>query len=173
MSEWFALSVSPLELVTRGTIMYLGLVLTFRFLLRRDVGSMSTADILFVVVVADAAQNALSGEYRSITDGIILVGTLVFWNVALDWLAFHFVTFRRFVEPPVLPLIRDGHWVRRNLRQEWITAEEVRSKLRERGIEDIAEVQVAYLESSGELGVIKVTRQPPEKPSHRTRLGAG
>ena len=62
--------------------MYLALVLTFRFILRRDVGSLGIPDVLFIVIVADAAQNAMAGEYKSIADGIVLVATLVFWNVA-------------------------------------------------------------------------------------------
>src|SRR4030095_12656121 len=126
--------------------MYLGLVLTFRFILRRDVGSLGIPDVLFIVIVADAAQNAMSGEYKSIADGIVLVATLVFWNVALDWLAFLSPSVRRFIEPPAVPLIRDGKWVRRNLKHEWITTEEVLSKLREHGIEHISRVKIARLE---------------------------
>ena len=167
MSTLFELTVSPLELVARGTVMYLGLVLTFRFILRRDVGSLGIPDVLFVVVIADAAQNAMSGEYSSIADGIVLVATLVFWNVALDWLAFHSKAMRRFIEPPSLPLIRNGRWVRRNLKREWITTEEVLSKLHERGIEGVAQVKIARLEPDGELGVIRNDEGESEAPSRR------
>ena len=108
VSDWFALTVSPWELIARGTILYLGLILTLRFVLRRDIGSLSVADLMFIVIVADASQNALSGEYKSITEGAILIGTLVAWNVALDWLAYRSPRFRRVLEPPALPLIKDG-----------------------------------------------------------------
>ena len=155
MSPLFELTVSPLELVVRGTVMYLALVLTFRFILRRDVGSLGIPDVLFIVIVADAAQNAMAGEYKSIADGIVLVATLVFWNVALDWLSFRSAAMRRFIEPPSLPLIRDGKWVRRNLKDQWITTEEVLSKLHEHGIERISQVKIARLEPDGELGVIR------------------
>ena len=156
MSEWFALTVSPWELIVRGTIVYLGLVLALRFLLRRDPGSMSTADILFIVLIADAAQNAMAGDYKSLGDGLVLVGTLVGWNVFLDWASYRSKAVRRVLEAPAVPLITDGKWLRRNLRREWITTDEVRAKLREQGIERIEEVKAAYLESSGELGVIRV-----------------
>ena len=76
MTEWFALTVNPVELMVRGTVIYLGLVLTFRFVLRRDVGSLGVPDVLFIVLVADASQNALAGEYKSISDGIVLVERL-------------------------------------------------------------------------------------------------
>jgi uncharacterized membrane protein YcaP (DUF421 family) len=169
MGEWFELTMSPLELFARGTIIYLGLLLTLRFLLRRDVGSMSVADLLFIVLIADAAQNAMAGEYRSITDGLVLLATLVGWNVAIDWAAYHSPRFRRLVEPPAVPLIRDGKWMRANLRKEWITTEEVTSKLREHGIEDVRQVRLAYLESSGELGVIRFDRKDvdPRPKAHQ------
>lgn len=161
MAEWFALTVNPLELVVRGTIIYCGLVLTVRFLLRRDAGSMSVADLLFIVLIADAAQNSMAGNHRSIGDGAILLGTLIAWNIAIDWLAYRVPAFRRVVEPPAVPLVRNGKWVRANLRKEWITTDEVMSKLREHGIEDVTQVKLAFLESSGELGVIRFDRAPP------------
>ena len=100
MTDLFQFTLHPAELILRGSVIYLGLVLTFRFVLRRDVGSMGLPDILFIVLIADASQNAMAGEYKSITDGAILLGTLVFWNVALDWLSFRSPVFRRFIEPP-------------------------------------------------------------------------
>jgi uncharacterized membrane protein YcaP (DUF421 family) len=156
VTELFALTLHPAELVLRGTVNYLGLVLTFRFVLRRDVGSLGVPDVLFIVLIADASQNAMAGEYKSITDGVVLVATLVFWNIALDWLAYRSPVLRRFIEPPSLPLIKNGTWLRRNLKSQWITAEEVLAKLRERGIEDIGQVRVATLEPDGELGVLKL-----------------
>ncbi len=116
--------------------MYVGLVLVMRFLLRRDIGSLSMPDVLFVVLVADASQNAMAGEYKSVADGLVLVGTLVAWNLALDWLSFRSARFRRFIEPRALPLIVDGKWLRQNLKKEWITTEEVLSEVargRDRG----------------------------------------
>ncbi|MEO6564837.1 MAG: YetF domain-containing protein [Casimicrobiaceae bacterium] len=162
--DLFQSVVHPAELVIRGTAIYLGLVLVFRFLLRRDLGSLGMPDVLFIVLVADASQNAMAGEYRSITDGVVLVGTLVFWNIVLDWLAYRSPTFRKLVELPPLPLIRNGRWVRRNLKSQWITTDEIRAKLRERGIEDIATIRLATLESDGELGILKtedVAVDPP------------
>jgi len=156
VSEIFQSTVPPLELILRGSLMYLGLILTFRFVLRRDVGSVGMADVLFIVLVADASQNAMAGEYRSLSDGVILVATLVVWNVLLDWLAYHNTAIRRLVEPPPLPLIRDGHFIRRNLRSQWITVEEVQSKLREHGIDNVRSVKRAALEPDGELSVIRV-----------------
>ncbi len=165
MNELFQSAVHPAELVIRGTAIYLGLVLVFRFLLRRDLGSLGVPDVLFIVLVADASQNAMAGEYRSITDGAVLIGTLVFWNIALDWLAYRSPAFRKFVQPPTLPLIRDGRWIRPNLKRQWITTEEVLAKLRENGIEEIGKIRLATLESDGELGILKFDDTPVAPPN--------
>ena len=76
MGTVFQFQVSPWELILRGTLIYWFLFLLFRFFLRRDAGSLGLADILVVVLVADAAQNGMSGEYKSVGEAMVLVGTI-------------------------------------------------------------------------------------------------
>jgi len=151
----FGLSVSPVELIVRGSAMYLFLFVLFRVVIRRRVGAVGMADILVLVIIADAAQNGMSGEYKSVTDGAILVGTIVAWDYLIDWLNYHVPALRGWLEPPPLLLIRDGRVIRRNLRHEFVTEDELKSKLREKGVTDIAEVQEARMETDGEVSVIK------------------
>jgi len=162
--DWSALievNVSPWELVLRGSLMYWFLFLVFRFLLRRDVGSIGVADVLLVVLVADASQNAMTGGYTSVAEGIILVSTLVGWNYALDWLSFRSRAIERFVEPPPLKLISRGRINRKHLRAEMVTMAELWSHLREAGIESLQEVKSACLESDGKLSVIRTKAGDP------------
>ena len=156
--EIFGLTMSPWELVIRGTAMYLFLFLLFRVVIRRRVGSIGMADILILVIVADASQNAMSGEYKTVTEGAILVGTIIAWNMLIDWLNFHVPALRDWLEPPPLPLIQDGRLLHRNLRQEYLSEEELKAKLREHGVEDVRQVAKAHMESDGQISVIK--RQP-------------
>ena len=153
--EIFGISVSPLELIIRGTAMYLFLVLLFRVVVRRRVGAIGMADILILVIIADAAQNAMSGEYKSVTEGAILVGTIVVWNMAIDWLNFRVPALRPWLEPPPLLLIQNGRILRRNLRHEYVTEDELKAKLREKGVKDYSEVAEAHMESDGNVSVIK------------------
>lgn len=153
--ELFGLSVSPWELIIRGTAMYWFLFLIFRVIIRRDIGAVGIADILILVIVADASQNAMAGEYKTISDGMILVATLIGWNVALDWLSYLSPTFRRLAEPSPMLLIKEGRMLRRNMRRELITDEELWSKLRQNGIKSLDEVKEAYIESDGQISVIK------------------
>ena len=153
--ELFGLSVSPWELIIRGTAVYWFLVIVFRLVLRRDTGSVGIADILLLVIIADASQNAMAGEYRTISDGLILVSTIIGWNVAIDWVSFRFPRLRRLFEPKKLELIRDGRILRRNMRKELIAEEELMGKLRQHGVEDAKDVKAAYMEPDGEISVIK------------------
>lgn len=154
LARLFALSLPPWELVLRGSAMYWFLFAIFRFVLRRDVGSIAIADVLLLVLIADASQNAMAGDYKTITDGCILVVTIVGWNYGLDWAAFRFKTVRRLVEPPPLLLIRHGRVLRDNLRKEMLTFDELRSKLREQGVDRFEEVEFARMEGDGEISII-------------------
>lgn len=151
----FDFSVSPLQLVLRGTLMYWFLFAIFRWLLRRDVGSVGVGDFLFVVILGDAAQNAMIGSANSTTDGMVLIATLVFWNYLLDFLSFRFHAVERFTSPGRLCLVRDGKKLRRNMRREFITDAELHAKIREEGIDDIATIKLMYLEADGEMSLIK------------------
>jgi uncharacterized membrane protein YcaP (DUF421 family) len=153
--ELFALSVPPVELVVRGTAIYWFLFLIFRVVLRRNVGSVAIADVLLLVIVADAAQNAMAGDYKSITDGMILVGTLIGWNVLIDWLTFRSDRLRRLLSPHALHLVREGRVLRENLRKEMLTDDELQAKLRENGVDDVGKVRDAFMESDGQVTVIK------------------
>ena len=149
------LSMNPLELVARGTLMYWFLFLLFRFVMRRDVGSIAIADVLLLVLIADASQNAMAGGYETVSDGVVLVLTIAGWNWLFDYLAYRFTCVRRLLEAKPLTLVVDGKLNRRNLRKEMISQDELMSTLREKGIEKLEQVKRATMEGDGEISVIK------------------
>lgn len=155
VAELFQLSLPAAEIVLRGTVIYWFLFFLFRFVLRRDVGAVGIADILVLVIIADAAQNAMAGDYKTISDGILLVSTLVGWNLALDWLSFHCKPFRRFAAPRTLCLVKDGCMQKRNMRREYITEDELWSQLRLNGVKSLDQVKEVYLEPDGGFSIIK------------------
>jgi len=143
------------EIVVRGTFMYLGLFVLMRFVMKRQAGSFSLADILLIVIIADAAQNGFSKQYQSVTEGLVLVLTIIAWDFAIDWLSHKSRAVQRLVSPPPLLLVRDGQMLRQNLRRELITTEEMMSHLRQHGISKLAEVKRAYMEADGQISVIR------------------
>ena len=159
------------ELILRGSAMYGSLFLIFRLVLRRDVGAVGVADVLFVVLVADASQNAMTGGYTSVAEGVVLVATLIGWNLLLDWMAFRFAWAYRLVEPRPLLLIRRGRVQHKHLRAEMITLAELRGHLRQHGVESFDEVKSAWFESDGQFSVIKrdgeAGESAPKRRLHR------
>lgn len=168
----FRFDMNPFELVLRGSLMYWFIYLLFRFVLRRDVGSIGIADILLLVLIADASQNALAGGYTSVAEGCLLVATIAGWNYALDWTAYRFEIVRRLVEAPPLPLIRRGRLLRANLRREMLTLDDLYAKLREQGIEDVNQVKVAFMESDGMISVVRADGAVTAAPQARRRKPA-
>jgi uncharacterized membrane protein YcaP (DUF421 family) len=163
-NELFAPSHSLLELFLRGSVVYLGTLALLR-IFRRDSGELSRADLLLVIMVADAAQNGMAGEYRSITEGLVLVATLFGWNLLLDWLSYRSEFVHRLLEPPPLLLIRDGRPLKKNLHAEMLTLEDLKQHLREQGLERFDQVKRAYVESDGRVSVIRRDGGPsPKRP---------
>ena len=162
--EWAELLIpthSIAEILLRGTVMYLSLFVILRFVMVRQSSTIGIADILVIVVIADAAQNGFAKEYKSITEGVFLVLTIVFWNTLLNWLSYRFKMFERLLSPPPLQLIKNGKMNRRNMRSEFITEEELRGQLRQQGVLELADVKQACLEANGELSVIKRDSENP------------
>lgn len=169
--ELFAVRVPVLEILIRGSAIYWFLFLVFRFVIRRDIGALGIADVLLLVILADAAQNAMAGEYKSITEGIILLSVIIGWNMLLDWLSFRYRAVNRFTSPRALPLVRHGRFLFPNLRRERLSAEEVMSKLREQGIAHLRDVRHAYMESDGQISVIRVDESRPAANAQKPPAG--
>jgi uncharacterized membrane protein YcaP (DUF421 family) len=169
--DWHTLlvpSVSPLELVLRGSVMYLLIFAAMR-ILRRQRGALTTADLLVVVMVADAAQNALASDHRSLPEGVILISTIFAWNFAIDWLGYRSVRLHRVLNPSPLLLVEDGKLRDAHLRQELLTREDLDAALRAQGVEQLHEVRLCYLESNGHISVIKRSgEQTPDADAQRT-----
>jgi uncharacterized membrane protein YcaP (DUF421 family) len=169
LTALFRFGVAPLELVLRGSAMYWFLFLLLRFVLRRDAGALGIADLLLLVLIADAAQNGMAGSYETVADGFVLVATIVGWNCLIDWAGYRFRRVGRLVEPGPLVLVRRGRIVWRNLRHEYITAAELMAHLREQGVEKLADVKMARLESDGAISVIRRGPGEAAPPAARRR----
>jgi uncharacterized membrane protein YcaP (DUF421 family) len=151
--QLFGLDVPVLELVIRSSVIYLVLLAALRIFGRREMGGRDPQDLLVLVVIADGVQNGMAGDYMSITGGIVVALTIFGWTYLLDFLAYHSKFVRTLLEPPPLLLIQNGRIIRRNMRRELISTDELQSYLRTQGIEDVREVREANLEPNGDLSV--------------------
>ena len=164
--DWKAIflpDTSLLEIILRGSLMYVALFAMLRIVLKRQTGTLGMTDLLLITLLADASQNAMAGEYKSIPDGLVLVATIIFWNYLFDWLSYKSEWFSRLIEPPPLRLIQNGRMLRRNMRIELITEDELMMQLREQGLEDVSKVKDAYIESDGRISIIQRKQRQHEK----------
>lgn len=167
--EMLVPSGHPVELVLRVSLMYLLILAGFR-VFRREAGSLSVSDLLVVVLIADAAQNGMAGEYKSLTEGAIAVSTIFAWNYSLDWLSYRSRAVHWLLHPPPLLLVRNGQVVPRNLRTELITRQDLLEQLREQGVADIRQVRKCYLESDGRMSVIRAEDEESSRRAERPRV---
>lgn len=169
--ELFVPSQPILETVLRGTATYLSLFMLLR-LFRRQTGSLGPADLLVLLLIADASQNAMAGEYRAITDGLILVCTIIAWEYILDCLCFFVPAVGKLVDRQPLPVIEQGKLLRDNLRRELMSEDELLSQLRQKGVASIDQVKHSFIEGDGSVSVITNAGQSPSQ-SHAKEHDGG
>lgn len=155
----FKIENSILELIIKGSAMYLGILLLFRVLPRRTGGEMAMMDLIFVLLIAEAATHSLGG-YSSVTEGFIVIGTLMAWNYLFNFLSYHIPIVEKMVSPPPLQIIKNGKLLKRNMRREYLTEEELTDHLRLEGIDNVDEVKAAYVEGDGKISVIAKRKNP-------------
>jgi len=134
--------------------MYLSMFTLLR-IFRRQAGSIGIADLLVIVVIADAAQNGMAGDSKSVTEAVLLIVTIILWDFSFDLLGYKSKFFERIFQPKALPVIENGRLLRQNMKSEMITYDEIMSQMRLEGIEKIADVKKACLESDGHFSFIK------------------
>ncbi len=144
------------ELVLRGTIMYFLLFGLLRLVAKRQTGGIGTTDVLVIVLLAEIAGKGITAEYTSVVDGAVLIGTILFWTYCVEWATHRFAAVERLLHPPTLLLIENGKMLRKNMRAELVTTEELMAQLREHGIDDCAQVKRACMEADGMISVIKM-----------------
>ena len=167
----FLPGVPILETVVRGTAVYFALFFMLRLVLKRQAGAVGVTDLLVVVLIADAAQNAMAANYKSIPDGILLVATIIFWSFAFDWVGYRHPRFQRFVHPPPLPLVKNGEILWRNMRKELITKGELMTQLRQQGVNDLKSVRLAYMEGDGYISVITIDAPQSRNQKRERHIG--
>lgn len=144
-----------LESFLRISIVYLFLVGLFRLILKRESADIYITDLLVLVLIADAVQNAMADDYQSVPDGLVLASTLIFWNWFLSYASMRWRRVRRVLLPAPLLLVRNGEMIKANMRKEHLTPEELMSQLRLQGVERLEDVKYVFMEMDGRISAIK------------------
>ncbi|HZQ50120.1 MAG TPA: YetF domain-containing protein [Candidatus Dormibacteraeota bacterium] len=167
LDSTFHLGLPVWELVARGVLIYAALLIALRVFGKREVGQFTVYDLVFVLLVANALQPAMTGPDASVTGGVILIVALVLTNVVVGRLADVPALHRFFVPPPAV-IYDDGRYMLRTMRREGITRDEIEMAAREHGLKDMKEVDRAVLEEDGSISIVGGTSR--QRPKRRGRF---
>lgn len=146
-------SVNVLELVVRGVVIYVALLIALRVFGKREVGQFTLYDLVFVLLVANALQPAMTSTDSSLAGGLVLIVTLVAANWAVGRLD-RLPRVHRLFTPTPSVIIRHGSYLEPVLRREGLTRDECEMAIREHGLEGVKDVQLGVLEADGTISVV-------------------
>ena len=165
MLNIFLPEITIAEKVLRSVVVYLFLLIAFRFTGKRQVGQLTPFDLVVLLIISNVVQNAVIGADNSLGGGLIGALTILLLNFAVVEIAFRYKRARRLLEAPPTLLIHNGHVLHENLRRERVTLDDLLAALRKNGIVEPSQVRFAVLEENGAISVIpRVAAGAPAPP---------
>jgi uncharacterized membrane protein YcaP (DUF421 family) len=142
------------EIILRTAVVYVVVLVLLRAAGKRELGQMSPVDLVVILVIANAVQNAMTGGDNSLIGGVISATTLVGMNLAVARVGHRIPYLQHLFESETTPLMQDGKVMKRNLEKENVEMDELMMSAREHGFDDLAKVHSAYLERDGSISII-------------------
>lgn len=153
------------EIVLRTSVVYVALLFGIRIAGKRELGQMSPFDLVVVLVIANAVQNAMVGSDTSLTGGLLAAFVLLLINWIVGRLRLRIPWLERDITGHATLLVNNGHFIEPNMRREGIDEEDVFMAMREHGVNKIGQVEIAILEVDGTISIV-----PKQSGAiHRTR----
>jgi uncharacterized membrane protein YcaP (DUF421 family) len=142
------------EILVRTVVVYAAVLVGFRVSGKRQIGQMTPFDLVLILLIANAVQNAMVGPDNSLLGGLIAAGALLVLNLGVARYRDHGGLFRNLVEGQPAVLISDGKLVDSAIRHEGIDMQELEQAIREHGLAGLDEVKMAVLEVDGTISVV-------------------
>lgn len=165
----FTLPENPLEIVVRTTIVYLAIVAGLRVFGKRELGQMTPFDLVLILTLSNAVQNAMVGPDTSLMGGLISAGTLLAVNWTLNRFGRDLPWVRHVIVGNPTLLMYDGKLFRDRMRHEEVDEDELLMAAREHGIETLEGVRSAVLETDGSISIIPRDAPAPLASDNRRR----
>ena len=158
MSDLFALAMPWWEFMFRAVVVYVMVLVMVRMAGKRAMGQFTPFDMLLIVLLGNAVQNALLGKDTSLGGGLLLAATLIALNYAVGWLTARSPRAERVIEGEPVVLARNGQLLREVLRRELVSTGDFAQAMREAGCAELEDVEVALLETNGRIAIIQRQR---------------
>lgn len=148
-----------LNIFIRVIIIYLLVLIVMRLMGKREIGQMQPFELVIAIMIADLASIPMSDIGVPITNGIIPILALLFIQLIISNINLKSMKIRKIMCGVPAILIFRGRVDEKVLKREKLTINELQEKLRQNNVFNIADVEYAILETSGQVTVI----QKPEK----------
>jgi uncharacterized membrane protein YcaP (DUF421 family) len=145
------------EIAIRTVLIYIGVFVGLRVMGKREIGQMTVFDLVVVLLIANAVQNAMVGPDTSVQGGLVAAGVLLGANRGLAALRLHGGVWGRLVEGNPTVLVQDGQYLDAALRKEGLECSQVEMAMREHGIDEVQSVRLAVLETDGSISIVPKT----------------
>ncbi len=152
----FDLGTPAWQIVVRTVVIYAFMLAALRIAGKREIGQMTPFDLVVILVIANAVQNAMVGPDNSLIGGLLAAAALVTVNAVVSYFGFSNRLFERTLLGSPTLLISDGHLIDDHLRRERINADEVLMAMREHGVDKLSDVKIAVLEVDGSISIVPV-----------------
>jgi uncharacterized membrane protein YcaP (DUF421 family) len=158
LTDLFIPGTSIAQKIIRPVAVYLFLVLILRIGGRRELGQLNAFDLVVLLTLANAVQNAIIGDDNSLIGGFIGGATLVLLNLGVIRYLYRHPTLDEKIEGEPVLLVKDGRVLRENLKREMITEKELLAVIHRQGVDRFEACAEVILETSGTISVL--ARQP-------------
>jgi uncharacterized membrane protein YcaP (DUF421 family) len=169
----FTFGTPAWTILIRTVLIYLTILIGLRLTGKREIGQMTVFDLVVLLLIANAVQNAMLGPDTSLVGGILAAAVLLGSNTIVAKLRLHWPRLRRLVEGTPTILILHGELIPQHLNREGLDEETLMTALREHGISEISGVEMAVLEIDGSISVVPVGSETKrvKKPFKTLRYG--
>ena len=158
------MGASTWVIALRTLAVYGAVFIGLRLMGKREIGQMTIFDLVVILLIANAVQNAMVGQDTSLQGGILAAAVLLVVNRLVAFLGLRSGRFGRLIEGTPTVLVQDGQFVEPHLRKEGVDKEELEMAAREHGMESIEQVKLAVLEVDGSISIV-----PEGQTVHRVR----
>ena len=159
-----------LEIILRSVAVYLFIVVAIRFFGKTIIAQLSVTDLVFILLISNAVQNAMVGPNATLGGGLTAALSLFVLNFVLKRLTFNFKKLTSLLQGEPVMLVHDGKIIKQHLEKVMITEDELLAAAREHGVESIEKVNLAVLEADGNISILSSNFQHQTRKKHPHKI---
>lgn len=148
------LSNNYVRIIFSTFVIYLFIVVAIRLFGKKELAQLSVVDLVFILLISNAVQNAMVGPDSTLSGGLVAASTLFIVNYILKYLQYRFPKFNKVIEGDATMLIYKGKMIESHMKKAQITSDELMEAVREHGVATVEEVDLAILEVDGSISVL-------------------